>query len=191
MQPRQFVFIIDTLRLEDEILLLLLRRVRERGAAKSPPSAITTHFKLQRTDFLSGGPCRSPGVIAHTTYLHSMQCVRVPPLLSQGISCLTICLNKSSAFRQSSKTPSKKRCCHECCVKATELVFGQLKNGWRSRPSRLEPPLFFDNLRTLLWACCHRSTLKYTEMSFGGSVSRSGPTKYRCQQCWHCPALAW
>ena len=167
------------------------RRVREReGAAKSPPSAITTHFKLHCTDFLSGGPCCLPGVIAHTTYLHSVQCVKVPLLLNQGISCLTICLNKSSAFRQSSKTLSKKRCWSWVLCKSHWTCIWPTKNGLWSRPSRLEPPLF-SITRGHSWACCLQSTLKYTKMSFGGSVSRSGPTKYRCQQCWHCPALAW
>lgn len=84
----------------------------ERGKQKALPSAINTYFKLHCTDFLSGCPSSSPGVIAHySTSLHSTQCVKVPLLSGQGISYLTTCFHKSEAFRQSSRTLTKKIVC--------------------------------------------------------------------------------
>lgn len=111
-----------------------------------------------------------------------MQCVKVPFLLSQGISCLTTCFYKSEVFRQSLRALSKKKDCKS--VKAVELVFGQLKvaggpDFFCSPPSHLG--LSSINRSRSSERFCHWSTLKYTETSFGGSVPLSGPTKYRCQ----------
>lgn len=96
------------------------------------------------------------------------------------------------------RVPDQEKGSSEQCIKATKLVFGQVQvaagPNWAEfllLAIALGVDFVFDDLGALCLDCCHWITLKWRKMSFGGSVPLSSPTKYRCQQCWRCPALAW
>lgn len=116
------------------------------------------------------------------TSLHSMQWVKVPLLLSQGISCPTICHEDDGSIPCEIPCESHwtfiwptKRGRWTRCISLPTITF----QGWlcfhqpEGTPLRVFPP-------KALWSTQKKKVLQ----------SLSGPTKYRCQQCCLCPALA-
>lgn len=159
------------------------------------PSAINTYFKLHCTDFpprlflfLARCYC-SPlfYTVCTVSKYHFCQARGFPA--RQPFSTDQMLLGKSL---RTLDPPKKREIAWVLCKNHTTDIWPAEVQIFLSCPITFGVYIVFNNPRTLVWAWCHPSTLKCTKMSFSGSVSLSGPTKYRSrQQCWHCPTLAW